>query len=281
MYPPRLDYIDFELINRVVANFERHCERFLENEKIGAHKSPQVSYARAYSMYEDLACYRYALGFPFPEIRELVHKALTWLERVFELRGTTLGPLVTNIDSEGNRSVEPRKPAYEFTNSADGLKGMYLAVIIGGIDRAVPLAQMVYDPPNADYIGTDSDICTLDQQHLAYSVRNLILNDELSIAPQLDLISPECKSDIAFQSTMIQAILDKQPAIFKNALNDLLNWHRKAAMQKLNRDFPEYFFCRPALALCVIGIEKDLIKKHELPNNMYLPLDLLEGKLMH
>lgn len=275
MSSPRLDYLDFDLINRIVVTYEQNREKFITNEKEETHKFPQRAYAGAHFICEDLAYFKYALGFPLPIVRELLGEALKWLERTFELRGTEFGLLVTNIDSSGSRTQKPRKPAFDLTNSAQGLDGIYLALIVGGVKRAAHIAEMVWDPPDADYIGTDSDVCTPDQQHLAYAVKNLILPMNQFVHAELDLISSGCTPDIRFQATILRAILNKKSGVFLSTLDDLLNWHRKEALRKQNRYSPDFFVCRPALGLCLIAAQRNCISINMLPSDVYLPLALV------
>lgn len=180
-FRPRLNNLDLNLISRIVDGLEDFMDKFLWDEKRRRHKSPQISYSLAASNSHGIGTYKYALGAPLSEVRHYLAEAARWLERVFELRGTAPSFSVTVVALDPasppgrprELSHKPLHPPgdkdYSLTNSVSGLQGMYLALIVGDKARARHLAEMVWDPPAASYIGPDSEICTPDQQHLAYA----------------------------------------------------------------------------------------------------------------
>jgi hypothetical protein len=287
-FRPRLNNLDLNLISRILDGLEDFMGKFLWDEKRGQHKVPQISYSLAVSNSEGIGMYKYALGAPLDEVGDYLAEAAHWMERVFELRGTSpLFPVtVVTLDPNsppGKPRELSRKPLhspgekdYSLTNSASGLQGMYLALIVGDLARAWHLAEMVWDPPNADYIGPDSEVCTPDQQHLAYAVKQVILGDDQAALSEIGLISPKAQLEIKIQATMARAIVAGQDKVFLDNLDDLLAWHRKMALRKANLNDPDFFLSIAGLGLCALALQRGVVQREQLPqDNVYLPVELI------
>lgn len=285
---PRLSYLDLNLLQRVLAGRGRHRNEFLQNEKNGRHVIPQRAYVSAFYDSQYFACAGYALGTPLTEVYNYLIEATRWLERVFELRGTSPSFPVTIVTLDpASPSGKPRELSREplhspeemdhgLTNSVYGLQAMYLALIVGDWARARHLAEMVWDPPDASYIGPDSEVCTPDQQRLAYTVKQVILGDSQAALTEISLINPKAQVEIKIQATMARAIVTKQGKVFLDSLTDLLAWHRKMALRKANLNDPDFFLSIAGLGLCALALQQGIILREQLPsNNVYLPVELI------
>ncbi len=171
----RLSHINLELVEGVLVSIEDFLKKIEEDERYARHKVPQTSYSIASDNYMAVACYKYALGEPLEEVHSYLVKAATYMGRVFELRGTAPPFSVTVVTLDPKGQVVDRRPLhkegevdYSTTNPVAGLTGLYLALIIGDMQLAQHVAGLIGDPENASYIGTDSEVCTPDEQHLAY-----------------------------------------------------------------------------------------------------------------
>ncbi len=286
---PRLNHLDFNLIKRVIAGRERHRNEFLQSEKSGQHRIPQRVYVSAFYDSQYFACAGYALGVPLSEVRHHLAEAAQWMEKVFELRGTSPSFPVTVVTLDptsppGKPQELSRKPLhapgekdYGLTNSADGLEGMYLTLTTSDMVRARHLAEMVWDPPNASYIGPDSEVCTPDQQHLAYAVKQVILGDNQTALSEIGLINPKARVEIKIQATMTRAIVSGQDKVFLDGIVDLLAWHRKMALRKVNLNNPDFFLSIAGLGLCALALRRGLVQRTHLPqDDVYLPVELLQ-----
>jgi hypothetical protein len=288
-FQPRLNYLDFSLIKRVLAGREHHRNEFLQSEKSGQHKIPQRAYVSAFYDSQYFACAGYALGAPLSEARHYLAEAARWMEKVFELRGTspTFPVTVVTLDPASplgkpqelsRKRLHPSgEQGYSLTNSSSGLQGMYLALIVGDLARAQHIAEMVWDPPEAEYIGPDSEVCTPDQQHLAYATKQLILKDRQAALAEVGAINSKTASaDIRHQATMVRAIAVEQNNVLLGSLSDLLAWHQKMALRKTNLNNPEFFLSVAGLGLCALALHGGIVQREQLPgDNVYLPIDLI------
>jgi hypothetical protein len=283
----RLEHLDLDLIRHVLADIERLRGEFFESEKRGQHKIPQQSYASAVYDSQDIASYKYALGAESTEVRFYLAEAAHWMERVFQLRGTTATFPVTLVTLDPAMPLEKRQVLnrqhlhppdakdYSLTNSRDGLRGVYLALTAGDPACARHIAEMMGDPPDATYIGPDSEVCTPDQQHLAYAAKHLLLGAPEPCLKELTLInSRTAVVDVQRQAEMVRAIAVKQPDVFMRSLEALLAWHTKMAQRKANQNDPSYFLLIPGLGLVALARLQGVMSEVPL-SSVYLPLELL------
>jgi hypothetical protein len=78
-----------------------------------------------------------------------------------------------------------------------------------------------------------------------------------------------------YQAKMVRGLAENSEALFNEGLLELLSWHRKEVKQPWNKTNPEMYFCMPAVALCILAIRRGLVQKSEMPNDPYLPLELI------
>jgi hypothetical protein len=141
---------------------------------------------------------------------------------------------------------------------------------------------MIWDPPDANYIGPKSEICTPDQQHLAYAVKHLLLADPDACLKELTLVNPRTATvDVQRQAEMVQAIALKQPDVFLRSLEALLEWHEKTAARRIKQkhaDYADFFLSIPGLGLVALALHSGLVQREHVPSNsVYLPLDLIQS----
>ena len=62
---------------------------------------------------------------------------------------------------------------------------------------------------------------------------------------------------------------------FVTTISEWLGWNHKRVKDESNLDRSGFFYCIPALACCVLALDKAVVQRHELPTgNVYLPLGL-------
>jgi hypothetical protein len=276
------------LTKRVVETVESLVEdlkRSIAEDPDKLRQTRESSLAADVSM---LAAYHYALNAPWGQVVDELREAAEAELRVFELRGTESpfpATVVTlDIDSAPNaQEVISREPLhspgskdYSLTNSRTGLKSIYIALTSGHVLLAHRLAQLIWDPPGADYIGDQSEVCTPGDQHLAYAVKHHILGSETKAREEIDQVRGE-RQEIALQTPMVKSLLDRDGAAFLIALGSFLKWHEKEAKKKSNRTETDLYLSLPALGLCVLAIRAGVVNVGDLPHgNPHFPVELLQ-----
>jgi hypothetical protein len=283
-HQPRLKNLDLDFIQRALnLGYQMRANNF-EAKRRGQIKRLQSAYAGSVDNARLIGLYLYALGHPLPEVRSYLAEAGQYMREVFKLRGTQDSFPVTIVTGDARGRIikqEPLHPPgyidYSLTNSADGLEGICLALIAGDLELAKSIAEMIGDPEDADYIGLDSEVCTPDQQHLAYAVKHLLLEDTHMALTELALVNIRTATvDVRCQATMVHAIAAQQRAVFLQGLIDLLDWHQTMARRKMNLNDPDFFLSLPGLGLCVLAFYHGVGQWEQLPgDSVYLPVDLI------
>jgi len=234
-----------------------------------------------------IALYYYGLGYPPDVVRNAFSEAASARLKVFELRGTedpfsvsilTVDPTKSEDDPAfvvaDRQRYAPGAKDYSPTNSKDCFEGICMALVAGDYAIAEKLADHMWDPPNATYIGVHSEVCTPNQQHLAYAVRHLLQDRPDEVRKELKRVRCRKKEDqVAIMATMVGGLSEKNEVLFLDGLQELLCWHREQVKHPSNKNEPEMYLCIPGLALCVLAGRRGL--KAELPDDPYLPLELI------
>lgn len=236
----------------------------------------QVDHVFAADYALDCALVTYALDADPNDVWTWIKRAAFALGETFRLRGTTPAFPATIVDDSGPRSVAP--PGAQdasLTNSRRGLLAMQVALIAGDHHLVEQITAMVGDPPNATYIGPDSEVCTPEEQGLAYALKAQLLGRQavaFFYAAGLTAAQPPVRQ----QALAIKALIDRDAGAFLVALGDLLAAHTAAASDPLNAREPRCLINLPALALAVLAIRSGVIDPDRLPTeDPYLPRALL------
>src|SRR5260370_2532488 len=202
---------------------------------------------------ETLGLLEYALGYPLARVRRWMSRAALRHFKRMQLRDTGAASSLVSVDS---------------------VRFAYLACTIGEFSLARDIALRIEDPPDANYIGTGSEVCTPKQQHLAYAVRALFAEDRSQTDAQLQQVRRSRQDDEAtLQATMIRAILGRDGNVFISALDELLTFSERRT--KKNRDLLDLSLCVPGLGLARLALERGGITAAELPtDNIRFPVGL-------
>src|SRR5262245_14078541 len=131
---------------------------------------------------------------------------------------------------------------------------MYVALVAGDLDLAEQIAGLVGDPPDASYIGPNSEVCTPEEQQLTYTLKALLLGQDavtafyatgLGHAPPL----------IRHQAAAMNALICQDQNAFLDALHDLLEAHAAWASDERNAREPRRLMCLPGLGLSALALE--------------------------
>lgn len=291
-YRQRLNYVDQEHAIRRVEYSTREALKTLAMIRREPEILPQTRYSSIASSYLQVAEFSYALGYPVATVREAFAHAARTLLKVFELRGTedVFPAYILKYDPNKNPSdptateLSPIHPPgtkdFSLANSSKGLRSVHYALIGGQDALAAELAALIWDPPNADYIGPRSEVCTPNDQRLAYAVRELFAGSEEGVLSELKgvRVGRIKAKDIAIlnYAMMIRSLVTQDAAAFHDALGDYLAWHLRWARDEQNIDKADFFLCIPGLGLSKLALQRGLITIDDLPqNDVYLPLDLI------
>ena len=246
----------------------------------------QLTWVRLGNVSCDLGLVAYALGAPESEVRRLFAEAARAYLEVFRRRGTLPAFAATMVrlepDCGEGATVVDRRPVHlpgardqSLTNSRRGLRAMFLALAVGDAALAQELAALVEDPPGASYLGVRSVVCTLNEQRLAYAVKALLLGKEDAAGAELQRIKMPA-TETAAVAPCVRFLTECKERQFLEAISNLLDWHRSAALNEENRHVPDFFLCLPALALRALALRRQLVRIEQLPDNsVYLPLAVL------
>jgi hypothetical protein len=259
---PRVKNLDIQFASGRLKDFTAAKKRAEEFLRARTSSPSQRDFASVYSNAEYVAFYEFALGYPTEKVRQTFAEAATAALEVFHLRGT----MECRVDQPGTKD-------YSLTNSRDCLKAICMALIAGKYTLAQQLAELMWDPPKATYIGTDSEVCTSNQQSLAYAVKHLIQNNLESVEKELQRISNrKGEQQVAAMAKMVRGMAQKSDALFHEGLLELLFYHRKHIRRE---DGPQRFFSLEGAGLSALALRDGLVTKSALPKDDYLPLEFL------
>ncbi len=74
---------------------------------------------------------------------------------------------------------------------------------------------------------------------------------------------------------MVRGLVDNNDAFFTEGLLELLFWHRKQAKLPYKKKDPGMYLSMPGVALSILAIRRGVIQKTQLPDDPYLPLELI------
>ncbi len=268
-YTPRVKKLDVPFYADRLKDFMTAKARAEESLRAQQESAAQGSAAAVSSNAGHVAFYEFGLGYPLGSVRQAFAEAANAARKVFQLRGT--------------RECRPDLPGvkdYSLTNSRACLDAICMALIAGEEATAQNLADLMEDPPDASYLGHDSEVCTINQQHLAYAVKHLLGNHQGEVEKELRRLSNrKGEQQVAAMGKMVRGLAKNSDAIFNEGLLELLFFHRKWARRAENDTDPRRFFSLGAVGLSILAVRRGLLTKVALPRDEYLPLELIpEGR---
>ncbi|QDU60144.1 hypothetical protein Pan216_09810 [Planctomycetes bacterium Pan216] len=287
----RLSYVDTETTKRVLANSEAEVPDLLKLIADEPATLRQTRYAILAGEYETIARCSYAIGCSLGKVKESLSLAAHAHSEVFRMRGTEPAfpacevrpkPSGATGDAEGDFEIrnlrEDQEVDHSLTNSFRGYRAVCEALVSCQDALAGSLAKLIWDPPNAAYIGPRS-FCTPSDQSLAYGLRELILGDKVAMEVQLKRLKLRASdAHIAHQVRMLRGIATNDSREFVDGLSAFLVWHRRMALAKRHRLNPEFFMCTTGLGLCRLALRSAVCHPSLLPqDNEFLPVKLIEG----
>jgi hypothetical protein len=260
---PRLDDIDLDWAVKTRASLSQ------------LPRVPQTASQLDYFMYADqrfdLALFDYALGEPLEAVRAGIAEAATANLKVFELRGTQR-PMPLTVSGQSAR--RPDAVDYSLTNSRRGLLAMHQALLSHHGDLVSRIAKLVNDPPDADYVGPDSEVCTPADQRVAYAMKALVLNDDPRALAELRAMS-DAPADRQLDARMLEAIVTRDGAAFLGSLHDRLFAMRLVTVNAATRRDPHLFLGYSQLGLSILARRRGVVELDDLPRgDLRFPMEL-------
>src|SRR5262249_34418341 len=153
---------------------------------------------------------------------------------------------------------------YSMTNSKNCFHGICYALIGGEYGVVEKLAELMWDPPKASYIGPYSEICTPNDQHLAYAVKELCFDRPAQALKQLKPVMYQTREKgPAAMAKMVRGMVEKDEVFFTEGLQELLRWYAKWAAHP-SRNYPWItYFCLPGVGLSILAVRRGLVKKSD------------------
>lgn len=293
-FQPRHSYINVADTQDTLGGF---VERRFEAVAKVSDKSTDWSFCILAGFCEDVALYRYGLGYPLGVVAEDLRLTVGALCEMFRKRGTGGGarryayekrPAPPEVVARGGEpfvevKVEVNQSNlgpvdYSSTNSRDGFLAVCKALIVGDEVAERELAGMIWDPPGASYLGKNSEVCSFNDQRVAYALKAYYEKDAARFEAELRGVRAPT-AEIAAEATMLRALVARDKASFIHALDAMLRWHRKEATRdKWRRNDSKYYICFPALGLSGLALRAGICTPDELPaDEPFLPLTLLSA----
>lgn len=278
----RIEYLDVENALYILKDAQKKA---VEAESMMSEEPGKVTKGRLSLLaghYNRIAMNYYALGFPLTSVKEAFAKSALAKLRMFENRDKASSFSVVHLQVDPSRSLVVEKPDepepdHSLTNSQEGYTAVCEAMLAGLDKIAERIAKLIWDPPNAPYIGKRS-FCTPDDQRLAYALRLLFCGGEREVNLS-GLIQGRgtVAENVIHQASMVQAICEYDFLKFRDGLTELLEWHRRAAKLKQNECDSDFYLCVSGLGLSAIAIRRGICKIEDLPQrNVFFPIEILD-----
>ena len=232
---------------------------FLEVQRKGA-PAPDSIESQIQGVFQagycrDLGLIRYAQDGDVDEVRKLLRRSTEYTIAVYQFR-----------------DMEPHASDVSLTNSRRGLHALELALSGGAIDLAKRLAPMVWDPPDASYLGPGSVVCTAEDQHLAYALRDLLMDRLDDGRKELDA-PMHLEAQQEHRASMLRALLNHDRAESERALTASHAFHLDVVDGRNSLNNLDDLLDVPTLAYAALGRAR--ISDLKLPPpDAYLPLEL-------
>ncbi|MFO0888491.1 MAG: hypothetical protein U0790_05005 [Isosphaeraceae bacterium] len=261
---------------------DRRRERIdSELAQIREHPDRQENHFFLASAYHSMALELYALGYEIAEVVATFRRCVEARLRVLRLRGTGQYTSTRPPQAPGDEPVTTEHRDFGTGCSWYGYETACLAHMVDARDLVGEITRLIWDPPDADYVGRRSEICTPEQQRIAYALRDLGTPAFEQSRPHLRRISEAWRvrgfpKPLAYQAGLLLAIGEGDGPGFLTRLDTLLAWHEQMAEREANRADRARFLCLPALGLGALALAGQTIHPDDLPRDrLYLPTDLI------
>ena len=254
---PRFANITATLGTDSMALRQQHINELLA--RITEHPNRQGNYFFLAGAYEVMALEAYALGHEIGDVSQMFRDAVEARLRVLQLRGTSQYTSIKPARKSGDPPVTTVHTDFGTGCSWDAFESACLAHMVGSRGVAEDIARLIWDPPDADYVGRRSEICTPEQQKIAYAIRDLGTTAYADSRSQLKRISELWRvrrfpKQVAYQAGLLHAIGEGNGTEFLKQLSSILAWHEQMAEREDHRFERRRFLCLPGLGLGALAL---------------------------
>ena len=172
--------------------------------------------------FRDLGILRYAEGHNLEGVADIFRRSSAYNLKAFSFHGTVVNKIIGGSEST---VVD-----HSLTNPNSALQALELALACGASEIAVSLAKYVWDPPYASYIAPDSVVCSPEDQHLAYALRELLSGKYKSGLEELALLD-HATGRVRQRTLLLLALLTENYGEFTSALEI----HHENFLKKVNQ----------------------------------------------
>ena len=261
---PRLDYINLTWATELMRFHQEEMQEIIHELK---EEKTQIRCYMLAEEYKNLGLFNYALGYSLDKVRLYFTEAVSAYIENLSLREE-------RKDKENTHGAASEYFDYSIGNSKSSLLMLYIALIVNNFSAARHIAELIWDPPNADYIGNDSEICTPNEQRVAYTVKYILLDNKQEASTLLSKI--DLNDHLECQVNILNSLINENEKDFVDKLNKLVLFHEKWASEIDSRKVPDSFLNIPGLGICAYAISKHIVSSENISiSDIHLPLNIL------
>lgn len=213
-----------------------------------------------------------------------VNESLAQLHNALGSSEVVAGPLLTDwahyflvflkqtlLTPTGSSASHEEEDDFSLRNTHSTVRALCAGLARNEATVAVELGQLLDDPPDAPYVGPKSEVCTPDQQQLAYAIKHLVLGEQAAAQDRLKYLRPAHAGNAA-RGDLVDAVLRHDADGVVSSVERLVRWcdeHRR----KDKEDWDRWL---EVIGLGLVAYAQDqqiLTGAHRLPSSPYLPLD--------
>lgn len=269
----RLPGIDIEQNQEAVNRADAMIDRLTSMLREDPSRLRQTRLASLADHLTDRALLLYAVGQPIELVRSALEAALVPRIEILEGRSSSDGFVFADVNLVPRPTggylgrISMGAPDLSIGNAQFGHETLLIALSLGKVNEARSIAERIWDPPNAPYVGK-GNFAVYDQseQLLAYSAGNAILaRGARSESALRALVWKASDSHVAAEASVLQSLVRGDSTKLIDALANLVRVHSALATMPQNRNRPEYFLCFAALGWGMHALDSRVLVRDEIP----------------
>ena len=171
------------------------------------------------------------------------------------------------------RDADPEEADASLTNSRRGLQTMELALACALRILARTLAYLVWDRRNASYLGPGSVVCTPEEQHLAYALRDALTDQGAGKGLQELRAFVPLTPEQDRRASLLTFFWNDDVAAFSGNLSNLHALHLARVENRVSLNKLDDLMDVPTLAYAALGATR-FFDLNLPPADPFLPLEL-------
>lgn len=168
---------------------------------------------------------------------------------------------------------------YGTTNSRRNLDYVCLCLSVGDLKIAREVANLAWDPPDADYVSMNSSICRPYDQALAGCLRQILHGRNSDAQAELKKCRPHPSSARPNEmKRMLSGLLNRDIADFLDGLENLTDWYSHTRTREGSYDLwltTDSLLSHWGLGLAVLAIYAHLVTVEDLRVDTRVPIHMI------